>query len=815
MKKHCFHILASLLIIFTCLFLMPPSAYVSAYTTSHEVKIGTSKVITDNQYSEGFKEWSISDPTVGTLTYSSPTQRVFHALKLGSTTIVVTTTYTTLITDWDSTLQKPVSVPKTTKAYAYINITVVEKDVVVTPPLTLTDKSEYTLTPTSKIYIATSAERESLTWASSNSAIADVDATGVVLAKKTGSVTVTATDSLKNKVSVTIKVATPSSLGYTPISSISDLKKLANSKGSFYLTKDLDFASSSYASSGWRVDNFSGILDGAGYTIKHLKGSNPLLYTTNNALIRNLTLSDCSIDGQGGETAAIIAIGSVSMNNCHVLRGSVKNATSAGGLATKKLLDGFYNNFYFCTNSASVTGMEISGGIAGSTWGYLLFCKNRGNVAISSPNTVSYGYVGGIVGCGYYDGSNYSPYQMIEYCFNSGKINGIYTGGIGGYLKGVIIKKCANSGIIGEVPEQSSGGSYSCLGGIVGNRELYYYGIKSTITDCYNYGTIYGDDTRRVCRFGGIIGVVSMQEYFVAPNITNCYNVGTITYANTFHKRDSSYGGIVARIFIGGFCGVSVSNSYSMNAPVIGHVFISSTQRGYNQYENIAMYSETQMKSQSIYNQFNFKYLWKMTPSSSYPYPRLAAESFSYYGLNAIKPTPKPPGVTKYTVKIKYVLNSGKNSSKNKSVYVTTSKIKLYNPTRKSYTFEGWYTDKHYKKKVTSISPSNKSHTLYAKWKKVTTPGKVTISKLSIPKSKQLKVTYNKVSGVKGYAITYATNKSLTKSKKTVYTTKTSYTLSKLAKGKTYYVSVKAYRIDSTGKKIYGQCKTIKSIKIK
>ena len=73
---------------------------------------------------------------------------------------------------------------------------------------------------------------------------------------------------------------------------------------------------------------------------------------------------------------------------------------------------------------------------------------------------------------------------------------------------------------------------------------------------------------------------------------------------------------------------------------------------------------------------------------------------------------------TKYTVK--YVLNGGKNSSKNpSSYYVTTATVTLKNPTRKGYTFKGWYSDKACKKKVTQIKKgSTGSKTFYAKWVK-------------------------------------------------------------------------------------------------
>lgn len=69
---------------------------------------------------------------------------------------------------------------------------------------------------------------------------------------------------------------------------------------------------------------------------------------------------------------------------------------------------------------------------------------------------------------------------------------------------------------------------------------------------------------------------------------------------------------------------------------------------------------------------------------------------------------------------IKYNLRDGRNNKKNPSYYYSTSKtVKLKKPTRKGYTFKGWYADKKYKKKVTAIKKGSfGKKTLYAKWKK-------------------------------------------------------------------------------------------------
>lgn len=96
--------------------------------------------------------------------------------------------------------------------------------------------------------------------------------------------------------------------------------------------------------------------------------------------------------------------------------------------------------------------------------------------------------------------------------------------------------------------------------------------------------------------------------------------------------------------------------------------------------------------------------------------------------------------------KITYKLNKGTNNKANQSSYYK-QKVKLKNPTRKGYLFKGWYTDKKYKKKITTIkSTAKKNYTLYAKWEKVKVQ-KTKIRKLTSPKKSQLKITAARVKG--------------------------------------------------------------------
>ena len=158
-----------------------------------------------------------------------------------------------------------------------------------------------------------------------------------------------------------------------------------------------------------------------------------------------------------------------------------------------------------------------------------------------------------------------------------------------------------------------------------------------------------------------------------------------------------------------------------------------------------------------------------------------------------------------YTVNFKS--NGGSSVSKQ---YVQYNKVikKPSNPKRSKYTFAGWYTDSKLTKAWDFNTKIKSGKTLYAKWKKISLKQAV-ISKVQNVSGKKIKVTVKKVSGADGYQIQYST-KSNMKSAKTVTSSKTTT----LSKGKKYYVRVKAYKKDSTGKKVAGKWSKVKNFKV-
>lgn len=101
------------------------------------------------------------------------------------------------------------------------------------------------------------------------------------------------------------------------------------------------------------------------------------------------------------------------------------------------------------------------------------------------------------------------------------------------------------------------------------------------------------------------------------------------------------------------------------------------------------------------------------------------------------------------------------------------------------------------------------------KKKTVTAPARVKGLVAKNKKGKKLKVKFKKVTGAKGYEIACSTSLNFTKKKtKTVKVKTGAKTIKKLKKKKTYYVKVRAYKMNGT-KKVYGAWSYIRKVTIK
>lgn len=119
-----------------------------------------------------------------------------------------------------------------------------------------------------------------------------------------------------------------------------------------------------------------------------------------------------------------------------------------------------------------------------------------------------------------------------------------------------------------------------------------------------------------------------------------------------------------------------------------------------------------------------------------------------------------------------------------------------------------------------NTTTTSKATTTTKATKKSSNKNKPKKTKIKSVKGKKngFKITWKKVSGVKGYQIKYSTNKyffeSLTKSKNVKKAKTTSATVKNLRKGKTYFVKVRTYKTVK-GKKVYSNWSKVKTVTAK
>lgn len=160
---------------------------------------------------------------------------------------------------------------------------------------------------------------------------------------------------------------------------------------------------------------------------------------------------------------------------------------------------------------------------------------------------------------------------------------------------------------------------------------------------------------------------------------------------------------------------------------------------------------------------------------------------------------------TPVSYSITYVLNGGNNDSRNPDGYFQNGVV-LNPPARAGYNFAGWYTDSQFSSKITRIRKSSaKNYILYAKWKKITVgKGKIKYYKSD---GVGLRVYFAAVPDAEGYRIAYSHSSDFAAgSVKYAYAAadKTSRLIKASDCKRRYYVRVQAYRLDSAGKRVYG-----------
>ena len=167
---------------------------------------------------------------------------------------------------------------------------------------------------------------------------------------------------------------------------------------------------------------FIGTFDGGGHQIKGLKsessGDDFGLFRVlgTGGVIKNVNLTECSIDGSGSFVAGIVATNHGTIENCHVIGGTIKGKEYVGGLVS-------YNNhgsvIVACSNSADISGNQDIGGLFSRTYDgtTTLSCFNAGNVTGNSgvgEIAGGIGILGTVTTCYYLDGNSVKRTDGVE-----------------------------------------------------------------------------------------------------------------------------------------------------------------------------------------------------------------------------------------------------------------------------------------------------------------------------------------------------------------------------------------------------------------
>lgn len=239
-----------------------------------------------------------------------------------------------------------------------------------------------------------------------------------------------------------------------------------------------------------------------------------------------------------------------------------------------------------------------------------------------------------------------------------------------------------------------------------------------------------------------------------------------------------------------------------------GFKHVLKTTAGYEAPVN-GMATEQAYLALGAYKRFlaGDNFVYDMTDRAPVSRPLAVSQKSVTKGLKQAKISwNKVPGVKGYQIRY----STSKTFKSYKTVNVSASAL--------SRTFTGLSKYKTYYFKVRAYktdADGDKIYGQFGSYKSVKPDGKVTDLTLKTPKKKQLKVSWKKVPGAKGYQIRYATNKSFQNSKVVYVSSKYSAKiLSKLTSGKRYYVKVRAYT-KSGSKKIYGTYSTVKNLKVK
>ena len=573
------------------------------------------------------------------------------------------------------------------------------------------------------------------------------------------------------------------------ISTVQDMVDFAykinrgNNADKYYkLTADIDLGGMNWTPVGMLVKPFRGIFDGNGKKITGLNVSDSGdflgLFGYNLGTIKNLTVSGYVTNtstSKSEEHGDADFIGGVAGFNAGTMIDVDSNvvvdasgANNVGGIAgfntsgkwvdsrdvgdeegIKKTIAGAEGIIQRCGNAGFVAGRMKVGGIVGENAGTVEECYNKGTVV--NMKTFGGSGVGGIAGR---NGNNNTKYEtgIIKSCYNAG----------------TVVLDCYNTG-----KEKDEDGKIITTGRWAGGISGWVNDLSS-IDDSYVCGKLdveyaYGDWAPLYARSDG------------GEMITNCYTIeGLDMSLSSKVKNPAMHTGIIR------------SSSYMKSADFVsdlGSSFVKDTgnlNSGYpvlswqNADRNIAVtgakvdIGKVSGLKADTYGTSYLTLTWdKVADAESYKIQKYS--SGSYKTIKTLS------GSAAATYKV-----SGLTSGSGYRFRVMASRTKY------------------------DITANSCSSTLYAPVK----PGKVTLSRLRTGSSHYITASWKKKTGT-GYQVKLATNSKFTSGVKTYKVTsyKTlSRKMTKLRKGRTYYVKVRAYKTYG-GRTVYGSYSSYKKLK--
>ena len=354
--------------------------------------------------------------------------------------------------------------------------------------------------------------------------------------------------------------------------------------------------------------NFSGTLDGNGYTICNLHidifdDSGEIIYVglfgyTDEALIKNIKFSgvNINVNAYGASVGSIIGCTSSTSTNY-----TLENCVISDGVLKIDV-----ENYGF------IGGLSGAGSDAKS-------CYNYANINITRGRDV---LIGGILGnsASVDDSINFGNI-VVDSNNSTGGEHKVFVGGIAG--QGDTITKCSNEGTIdvtlSNIYEVTTSNENSHVEILIGGIASSY----AQIENCYNCGNLSADAyAENTASFGHAMAEVAIGGVIGDPtgrSITSCYNKGEM---KSFAKAVSRSGSKETEEYIGGIIGRCYRGEVS------GYCYYINTQeRGVGKVEDenidsnkcIAL-SSSEMQNHESFKGFDFNTIWAMG-SGDYPYP--------------------------------------------------------------------------------------------------------------------------------------------------------------------------------------------------